>query len=208
LDKNDLIEIIESSLDQPLNFSPIDITDFRNIHSFNSISETVRFLMDFYNLFSVEIVNYVFFKILNSHLSKKSKSHDILKTSWVALSVSQKISSVTSPLTTISNIIEGVDCIDLEISDVIPTPLPTPSPTPTPTITPTISVTPTPTISLTPTNTPTPTPTNTPTSTPTPTITVTPTPTPTPTPSAENPDVINMDMLADPNSDVETIDLN
>lgn len=177
-------------------FTGIDIDEFRAAHTLNTNTDIINLMYEIYNSFYAEDVNYIFFQILYDAVSLKAEFKDLLKTSWVALQISQNV--VIPENATLDTVVlqPGGDCI-LPISDIpdiviLPpapsasvTPTPTLTPTITPTITPTSTVTPTvtATATVTPTTTVTPTQTITPTVTPTQTITPTVTPTQTVTPT-------------------------
>jgi hypothetical protein len=181
-DRNSTLSTIIGTLRDPnIVFSRVDITEFLAGYDFKYKSDVVDALNTIYNTFTVDEINTIFFAVLNDAMVYKKQSSDIFKTSWVALQISQLVTSSGAPIYNELNLVPGEACGVEDFVEVAQEPLPSPTPTPTPS--PTESVTPTPTATPTPTLTTTPTPTATVTVTPTvtvsPSVTASVTPTPT-----------------------------
>lgn len=148
-------------------FEFVNIAEFLERHDFVTPEGIVAAMNEIYQSFSVSEVNSLYFATLHDAISLKKEYAEFLKTSWVALQISENVvESVNVPFDEL-RLVPGEGCV-----------VETPEPSPTPSPTPTASATPTPTA----TPQPTPTPTVTPSSTMGPTPSVTPTVTPSATP--------------------------
>jgi len=193
-------ELAQSTITAILNdpdreFEGVDIDTFVNNNvDFSTPENIIATMIDIYDNFQAEDVNYIFFQILNDAFVNKQKFEEFFKTSWVALQINQNVPIPQQVPGVDLGLEEGGGCF----TDMPVTPTVTPSNTPPPpsqTVTPTHTVTPTVTPSITPTQTITPTitpthtitpsvtPTHTVTPSVTPTLTITPTLTPTLTPT-------------------------
>lgn len=156
--------VMQFLTDPTREFEFVSIPEFLANNDFNTPQGIVAAMTAIYQGFSVSEVNALYFAVLHDAISLKKEYGDFLKTSWVALQISENVQeSVNVPYDEL-RLVEGPGC------EVVP-PEPSPTPSPTPAA---------------------PTPSSTATPSPTPSSTVTPTPTPSATPVIVNDDLWNV----------------
>jgi hypothetical protein len=84
-----LATTLDDIQDADNDFSPIDVNAFFGASDIETEAGLIAFYDDIYNMFSVEDVNRIYFKILIDALTTKDKFPSLFKTSWVALEGTQ-----------------------------------------------------------------------------------------------------------------------
>ena len=77
--------VIQYLQDPSKDFSPIDIDDFFNQHSFDTSENILKAMNAIYGSFNSVHINSIWFETLSDALSTKSKYKELMKTSWIAL---------------------------------------------------------------------------------------------------------------------------
>lgn len=110
-------------------FEYVNIEEFLTKHNFLTPEDIISAMNEIYMDFSVDAVNMIFFAVLHDAMSLKMEHSEILKTSWVALQISQNVEpSIDVPYDEL-RLVPGSECKPLP-------PTPSPNPTPSPTTTP------------------------------------------------------------------------
>lgn len=98
------LQTIQSILQNPnVDFGNVDIDSFLASNLFDTPVDIIATMNAIYNTFPTQTVNYIFFQTLYDAFSVKQEYAQIFKTSWVAVQVSQNVTTsstaITSPYT-------------------------------------------------------------------------------------------------------------